>query len=135
MGEGLMSERLGVYIGPLEHLRGERAIIVWRHPYRKRIAKGRVFAQFNNPRYRRQREPGNLSLDHKSLAIGWHEFAEKDWALQPKSGNDWVDDPKEMTPEQAEVHCQVEEMFDPDGSLREAYDLKVQAERTDECEP
>lgn len=86
----------GVYVGPIAHLRGERALLTRAHPYgrnrdfwsRSRRHSGRemIFAQFNRltatRRAYRSGQPRPLGL-RNLLAYRWHGFDARDWAIDP----------------------------------------------------
>lgn len=82
----------GTYVGPLAHLRGERAMLRMEDPYgrhfRRRLPEGVIFAQFNNMtatrRSYRQSQPRPRSL-RRHLGYGWTPFRPEHWRLDPPS--------------------------------------------------
>lgn len=77
-----MAVRHGIYVGPIPHLRGEGALIQTKHPYNKRMRKGRVFAQFDTIGV--YRHPKKYVRVGWCLSYGWHEFAENDFKIRPE---------------------------------------------------
>lgn len=90
--------QFGTYVGPIAHLRGERAIIMsywpyagrskarWHEPRGLTIHDEVVFVQFNNLRaFRRSYRPGQMrpTAEKKHLAQRWHCFKETDWMIDP----------------------------------------------------
>ena len=96
MSRSTFEQSMGTYIGPIAHLKGERALISqwwpygdrarWHAPRGLRLDEEIVFVQFNNMQaFRRSYRPGQrrpTSL-RKRLGCNMHAFRESDWRYDP----------------------------------------------------
>lgn len=80
---------VATYVGPLAHLRGERALIrnlpsrAWQRAP-KHVLSRSIFAQFNS--MTAQARPGRPGLStHKHLGFSWKRFDVRDFRLDPET--------------------------------------------------
>lgn len=78
---------MATYIGGIPHLRGHRAMVTHRDPYRRPWWNGREvrFAQFNDTTVQRRLGKDGFAgrSVRKFLGYGWHAFPASAWRFDP----------------------------------------------------